>query len=138
MKRLITLCAATAVAVGLTVGGSPAGASASHESHTAGPAARALPTRPITLDFKQVGTSTKVRLKGKAQDLVGGRVYLQERRSGHWKGLDKTRTDDATRYHFVTKVPKDGHHHKYRVMTAKGGGYKRSFSKVLELYWTTG
>ena len=137
MKRLISLGAAMAIALGLSSAVAPADAAVGHpttaQQHAS---ARALPARPITVSWKQVGTSIKVRLKGKAQDLTNGRIYLQERRGGVWKRIDRTKTDDATRYRFVTKVPKDGHHHKYRVMTPKGGGYKKSASQVVELYWT--
>jgi hypothetical protein len=137
MKRLTCSAAATAVALALTMAGSPADAAIDHRSPTTPDAsARALPSREITVGWKQVGTSTRVRLKGRAQDLVDGRIYLQERRSGHWRQIATTKTDDATRYRFVTKVPKDGHHHKYRVKTVRDETYKSSFSQVLELYWT--
>ena len=137
MKRLISLCATMAIALGLSAAVAPADATVGHPATVQhSQSARALPARPITMSWKQVGTSIKVRLKGKAQDLANGRIYLQEKRSGDWKRIDRAKTDDATRYHFVTKVPKDGHHHKYRVMTPKGGGYKKSYSQIVELYWT--
>ncbi len=134
MKRLFSTCTAMVVALGLTWSVSPADA-LDHQAPTA-QRARALPERPISIDWDQVRSTTKVKLSGAAQDLVHGVVYLQERRGGHWKRLDKTRTNDASRYHFVTRVPKDGHHHKYRAMTPKGGGYKNSASQIVELYWT--
>ena len=140
MERLISTLAATVVALGLTMAAAPAGAAidqtADHRPPASSPRAQSLPARPITITWDQVRDTTKVRLKGTAQDYAGRTIYLQERKHGYWKRIDKRKTTDAAKYTFTTRVPKDGHHHKYRVMTPKRGGYKKSYSQVIELYWT--
>lgn len=122
MSRATTAVAATVTAAALAFTAAPA---------TAGENARALPEREITIDVDQIDATpnaVKVAITGKATDWPNKKVTLQTRKGGEWKPVDTTKTNDNAKYRF-TRWLKTGTH-KFRVKTAKGGGYKTSYSPV--------
>lgn len=140
MRSFRTVIAAVALAVVASLGlVAPAGAADNDAIRgtvtRAEEAPAALPTRSVSINYKQVGDTIRVRLFGKAQAWKGKKVVLQKKVKGNFKPVQNTKTNSKTRYVFTVQVPKKGKH-TWRVRVPKGGGYATSYSKKVTLYWS--
>jgi hypothetical protein len=131
MPRILGILVAAVMAV-LLAAPVAAPAQAQGSSHVRSAVAqRALPTRPITINITQTRATTHgvgVKIAGKATSWRGKTVYLQKKRNGVFRTIDKDRTNSEARYVFH-KFLQTGTH-RFRVKVPKGNGYARSYSRV--------
>jgi len=131
MPRILgTLVAALTAVLLVAPAAAPADAQVATRGH-ATTAPRTLPERPITIDITQTRATTHgvgVKITGKATSWRGKTVYLQKKRNGVFRTIDKGRTNSNARYVF-RKFLHTGTH-RFRVKVPKGNGYRASYSPV--------
>jgi hypothetical protein len=126
MVRVIRFCATTLVTLGL-MAFAPAHAAVDHR-------AQALPTREITLAFKDAGIPM-VKLHGRAEQYAGHRVLIQRRYGHDWRTVKKTECDDTSRYAAGVEVPATGKKYSFRVKTPRTKKFATSYSQTVVLFW---
>ena len=130
MPRILGALVAAISALVLSISTVPAHAQDTSRDHTV-TTDRALPQRPVTIWIKQVKATHRgvyVKIGGKATAWANRPVYLQKKRDGVFRTVDKGRTNDRGQYSFRKFLPKGTH--RLRVKVPKGNGYARTYSAV--------